>query len=133
MFYARIFLISAESFFVTLHGAITSMVFFCIFGGMLSFVFSYGMISFGLDFIQISLSSRIRIFIPIYSAAVLAFAISIIFTNAIEHPSFILNILGIWIPATVSVILGQERLKKHLRVYPISLKAKKSSRFPNIF
>lgn len=100
------FLISAESFFVTFHGAITSRVFFCIFGGMLSFVFSYGMISFGLDFIQISLSSRIRMFIPIYSAAVLAFAISIIFINAIEHPSFILNILGIWIPTTVSVILG---------------------------
>lgn len=100
------FLISSESFYVTEHGAITSRVFFCIFGGMLSFVFSYGMISFGLDFIQISPSSRIRMFIPVYSAAVLAFAISMIFINAIGRPSFILNIVGIWIPTTVSVLLG---------------------------
>lgn len=108
MFYARIFLISAESFFVTLHGAITSRVFFCIFGGMLSFVFSYGMISFALDFIQVSSSSRIRMVILAYSALVFVFAVCLclIFFNKIEHPSFILNILGIWIPATLSVILG---------------------------
>ena len=62
---------------------------------MLSFVFSYGMISFGLDFIQISLSSRIRMFIPIYSAAVLAFAISIIFINAIEHLANIYRKVGV--------------------------------------
>jgi DNA-binding CsgD family transcriptional regulator len=45
-------------------------------------------------------------FIPVYSAAVLAFAISMIFIKAIGRPSFILNILGIWIPTTVSVLLG---------------------------
>ena len=100
------FLISCESFFVTLHGAITSKVFFCIFGGMLSFVFSYGMIGFGLDFIQISPSSRIRKLIPVYSAAVFVFAVILIFIRGIEHPSFILNILGIWIPTTISVLLG---------------------------
>ncbi|MBP5358584.1 MAG: helix-turn-helix transcriptional regulator [Treponema sp.] len=100
------FLISSESFYVTLHGAITSKVFFCIFGGMLSFVFSYGMISFALDFIQVSSSSRIRKIILIYSAAVFVFAVSLIFIKGIEHPSSILNILGIWIPTTVSVLLG---------------------------
>lgn len=99
-------LISANSFYVVVHGAITSRIFICIFGGFLSMFFSYGIIGFALDFIQISSEARVRKFVLFYSALVLIFAICLVFVPMIEHPSVILNILGIWIPTAVSVLIG---------------------------
>lgn len=99
-------LISTNSSYVAIHGAITNRIFICIFGGFLSLFFSYGIISFALDFIQISPEARFRKLVLIYSAVVLLFAICLIFVPMIEHPSVLLNILGIWIPTAVSVLLG---------------------------
>ena len=100
------FLISANSFYVAVHGAITSRIFICIFGGLLSLFFSYGIISFALDYIQINPAARIRKFIPLYSIAVFLTSIVLIFISSLAHPSFLLNILGIWIPTAVSVLTG---------------------------
>ena len=100
------FLISVNSFYVAVYGAITSRIFICIFGGLLSFFFSYGIISFSLDFTQINPAARIRKIIPLYSSLVFICAIILIFITTIEHPSFLLNILGIWIPTALSVITG---------------------------
>lgn len=100
------FLISANSFYVAVHGAITSRIFICIFGGLLSLFFSYGIISFALDYIQINPAARIRKLIPLYSIAVFITSIILIFISGLEHPSFLLNILGIWIPTAVSVLTG---------------------------
>ena len=100
------FLISANSFYVAVHGAITSRIFICIFGGLLSLFFSYGIISFALDYIQINPAARIRKLIPLYSIAVFLTSIILIFISSLEHPSFLLNILGIWIPTAVSVLTG---------------------------
>lgn len=99
-------LISTNSFYVAIHGGITSRIFICIFGGFLSLFFSYGIISFALDFIQISPQAKIRKLLPIYSALVFIFAICLIFISSVEHPSALLNIFGIWIPAAVSVLIG---------------------------
>lgn len=71
-----------------------------------AFIFSYGIIGFALDFIQISPEARFRKLVLIYSAVALVFAICLIFVPMIEHPSVLLNILGIWIPTAVSVLLG---------------------------
>ena len=100
------FLISTNSFYVEVYGTITSRIFICILGGFLSLFFSYGIISFALDFVQINTSARIRKIIPLYSILVFALAILLIFITEIEHPSFILNILGIWVPTAVSVLIG---------------------------
>lgn len=100
------FLISTNSFYVEVHGAITSRSFICIFGGLLSLFFSYGIISFAFDFVQISSQALIRKVFPIYSVVVFIFAIISIFIKGIEHPSSILNLLGIWLPATFSVVTG---------------------------
>ena len=100
------FLIAANSFYVAIYGAITSRLFICIFGGLLSLFFSYGIMSFTLDLIQISPQAKIRKISSIYAATVLVFAICSNFIEIIEHPSFILNILGIWGPAAISVITG---------------------------
>ena len=100
------FLISTNSFYVEIYGIIKSRIFICILGGFLSFFFSYGIVSFALDFVQINASARIRRIIPIYSVLVFALAIVLIFIKNIEHPSILLNILGIWIPTAVSVLIG---------------------------
>ena len=100
------FLISTNSFYVEIYGIIKSRIFICILGGFLSFFFSYGIVSFALDFVQISISARIRKIIPFYSVLVFALAIVLIFVKDIEHPSILLNILGIWIPTAVSVLIG---------------------------
>ena len=100
------FLISTNSFYVEIYGIIKSRIFICILGGFLSFFFSYGIVSFALDFVQISTSARIRKIIPIYSVLVFALAIVLIFVKDVEHPSTLLNILGIWIPTAVSVLIG---------------------------
>ena len=100
------FLISANSYYVLIHGALTGRVFICIFGGLLSLIFSYGITSVALDFIRVNPAARIRKIFQLYSLAVFVFAIVAIFLPAVEHPSSVLNILGIWIPAGVSVIIG---------------------------
>lgn len=100
------FLISANSYYVLIHGALTGRVFICIFGGLLSLIFSYGITSVSLDFIRVNPSARIRKIFQLYSLVVFIFALVTIFLPAVEHPSSVLNILGIWIPAGVSVIIG---------------------------
>ena len=100
------FLISVNSYYVLIHGALIGRVFICIFGGLLSFIFSYGITSVSLDFIRVNPAARIRKIFQFYSLAVFIFALVAIFLPAVKHPSSVLNILGIWIPAGVSVIIG---------------------------
>lgn len=100
------FLISTNSFYVLIHGAITNRIFICIFGGLLSLIFSYGITSFSLDFIKISQASPLRKVFAFYAFCALLFSIISIFIPSIEHPYKILNILGIWIPAAVAVFIG---------------------------
>ena len=100
------FLISTNSFYVLIHGAITNRIFICIFGGLLSLIFSYGITSFSLDFIKISQASPLRKVFAFYAFCALLFSIISIFIPSIEHPYKILNILGIWIPAAIAVFIG---------------------------
>ena len=100
------FLISTNSFYVAVYGAIKSRIFICIFGGFLSMLFSYGIVSFALDLIKISPEARVRKIVLIYSVIAFIFAICLLFVPSIEHPSVILNILGIWVPTAVSVLTG---------------------------
>ena len=69
------FLRSTNSFYVAVYGAIKSRIFICIFGGFLSMLFSYGIVSFALDLIKISPEARVRKIVLIYS--VIAFIIII--------------------------------------------------------
>lgn len=100
------FLICANSFYAQLHGVIGGRTFICVFGGFLSLLFSYGITGFALDFIQISAQAKIRKILAFYSAAVFVFSIVLIFIPVIQKPSFVLNILGIWIPAFAAVMIG---------------------------
>jgi len=98
------FLISTNSFYVILHGEIANPLFIFIFGGLLSLIFSYGIISFALDFVQISLSSHIRKIVKAYSIA--SFAMAVIMIVLKRYSIFLLNLFGIWLPTAFSLILA---------------------------
>lgn len=100
------FLISVNSFYAQLHGAIGGRTFICVFGGFLSLLFSYGITGFALDLIQISTQARIRKIIAFYSAIVFIVSLILIFVPQIEKTAAFLNILGIWIPAFIAVVIG---------------------------
>ena len=100
------FLISANSLYVEVHGAIGSRIFLCIFGGALCFCFSYGILNFAFDLIRISPTARVRKIMLVYASAVFVFSIALIFIRQIQKTSPVLNILGIWIPSFISLLIG---------------------------
>lgn len=100
------FLISTNNFYASIHSPITNRTILCIFGAVLSLCFSYGIISFVFDLIRISPSAPIRKILVIYSGAVFKFAILLIFITRIQNPAQLLNLLGIWIPTGISVLIG---------------------------
>ena len=100
------FLISTNNFYASIHSPITNRSILCIFGAVLSLCFSYGIISFVFDLIRISPSAPIRKILVIYSGGVFKFAILLIFINRIQNPAQLLNLLGIWIPTGISVLIG---------------------------
>ena len=100
------FLISANSLYVEIYKSIDSRIFLCIFGGALCFCFSYGILNFAFDLIRISPTAVIRKIVMGYAALVFLFAIALIFITQIQSPSSILNIIGIWIPSFLSVLIG---------------------------
>ncbi|MBR5401414.1 MAG: helix-turn-helix transcriptional regulator [Treponema sp.] len=103
---ASFFLICTNSFYALLNGAIGGRIFICIFGGVLSLLFSYGLTGFIMDIIHTSSEAVIRKVLSLYSIAVLVFAIVLVFVPAVKHPSVLLNIFGIWIPAFFAVLIG---------------------------
>ena len=104
------FLISTNNLYACVHSPITDRTVLCIFGAILSFCFSYGIVCFVFDLINISPSATVRKIVVIYSACVFVFAIVLIFLGNIEilasNPAQLLNLLGIWIPTGISVITG---------------------------
>ena len=104
------FLISTNNLYACVHSPITDRAVLCIFGAILSLCFSYGIISFVFDLINISPSATVRKIVVIYSACIFIFAIILIFLGNNEtttsNPGQLLNLLGIWIPTGFSVITG---------------------------
>ena len=78
----------------------------CLFGAFLTLCFSYGIIHFIFDLIKISPSATISKTGSLYSLAVFIFSIIMIFIPALEKPALLLNILGIWIPTTFSLLIS---------------------------
>ena len=68
--------------------------------------FSYGIVSFTLDLIQISSSATVRKVVLSYSVIVFLFSFILIFLNLFQKPAFILNLIGLWIPTVFSLIIS---------------------------
>ena len=100
------FLISTNNIYALMHAPITNRIALCIFGAFLSLCFSFGIISFAFDLINISPTAQIRKAFFFYSATVFVFAVIMIFIPRIEKPAFVLNLLGLWIPTGISLIIG---------------------------
>ena len=100
------FLISTNNIYALMHAPITNRIALCILGAFLSLCFSFGIISFTFDLIHISPTAQIRKAFFIYSATVFVFAVIMIFIPGIEKPAFVLNLLGLWIPTGISLIIG---------------------------
>ena len=100
------FLISANSLYVLIHEQISSRIFLCVFGAVLSFCFSFGILNFAFDLIRTNPRARIRKIIFLWPAAVFIFGVACAFVPQIEKPSFILNLIGIWIPSAFSIIIA---------------------------
>lgn len=100
------FLLSTNNLYAIIYSPITERTILCVFGAFLTLFFSYGIINFTFDLIQISSSASIRKFTTLYSLAVFLFAIIMIFIPLPEKPALILNILGIWIPTAFSLLIS---------------------------
>ncbi len=100
------FLLSTNNLYATIYSPITDRTILCVFGAFLTLFFSYGIIHFTFDLIQISVSASIRKFTSLYSLAVFIFAIIMIFIPLPEKPALLLNILGIWIPTAFSLLIS---------------------------
>ncbi len=100
------FLLSTNNLYATIYSPITNRTILCVFGAFLTLCFSYGIINFTFDLIQISASASIRKITSLYSLAVFIFAIIMIFISVLEKPALFLNILGIWIPTAFSLLIS---------------------------
>ena len=100
------FLISTNNLYATIHSPLTERTVLCIFGAFLAFCFSFGIISFTFDLLHISSAATIRKAFSFYSIFLFIFAIVLIFIKPILKPAFVLNLLGIWIPTGVSIIIS---------------------------
>ena len=99
-------LISTNNLYALIHEPITDRVILCIIGALLSLSFSFGLISFTLDLIHISSSAGIRKIFFGYSCAVFIFDILMLFIPQILSPAFIINLMGLWIPTALSILLS---------------------------
>ena len=100
------FMISTNNLYAVIHNPLVERIPVCIFGAFLSLFFSFGIISFTLDLIQISRSATVRKFIAGYSILNFIFSFILIFITLIQKPAFILNLIGLWIPTGFSIILS---------------------------
>lgn len=100
------FLLSTNNLYAAIYSPITDKTILCLFGAFLTLCFSYGIIHFIFDLIKISSSATISKTGSLYSLAVFIFSIVMIFIPALEKPALLLNILGIWIPTTFSLLIS---------------------------
>ena len=100
------FLLSTNNLYAAVYSPITDKTILCLFGAFLTLCFSYGIIHFIFDLIKISPSATISKTGSLYSLAVFIFSIVMIFIPALEKPALLLNILGIWIPTTFSLLIS---------------------------
>lgn len=100
------FLLSTNNLYAAIYSPITDKTILCLFGAFLTLCFSYGIIHFIFDLIKISPSATISKTGSLYSLAVFIFSIVMIFIPALEKPALLLNILGIWIPTTFSLLIS---------------------------
>ena len=100
------FLISANSLYVLIHQQISSRGGLCVFGAVLSFCFSYGILNFSFDLIRTNATARIRKIIFLWSAAVFIFGLITVFVTQLERPSFFLNLFGIWVPSAFAILIA---------------------------
>ena len=117
-------LISINNFYALLHNPITDRIFLCIFGAFLSLSFSFGLISFTLDLIHISSIAGVRKIFCGYSCAVFVFDVLMIFIPQISNPAFIINLLGLWIPTGISILLSLiffKRIDRGTSLYAVSV------------
>ena len=100
------FLLSTNNLYAAIYSPITDKTILCLFGAFLTLCFSYGIIHFIFDLIKISPSATISKTGSLYSRAVFIFSIIMMFIPALEKPALLLNILGIWIPTTFSLLIS---------------------------
>lgn len=109
-----LFLISLISFYSFVFGKIENKTFIFIFGIFLASIFTFGLINLSLYLINVNKKAVIRIFVLIY-----VFLCDVVFTILgaffkYAHTDKIVNLLGIWIPSVISlliVIIFHKRIK----------------------
>ena len=100
------FMISTNNLWALIHSPLVERISICVFGAFLSLFFSYGIVNFTFDLIQISSSATVRKIVLSYSGIVFVFSFLLIFLNFIQKPAFILNLIGLWIPTGFSLIIS---------------------------
>ncbi len=100
------FMISTNNLYAVIHSPLTGRFSICIFGAFLSLFFSFGIINFTFDLIQISSRASVRKFIFAYSVIVFVFSFILIFMDFFQRPAFVLNLIGLWIPTGFSLIIS---------------------------
>ena len=100
------FMISTNNLYAVIHSPLTGRFSICIFGAFLSLFFSFGIVNFTFDLIQISSRASVRKFILAYSVIVFVFSFILIFLEFFQRPAFVLNLIGLWIPTGFSLIIS---------------------------
>ena len=100
------FMISTNNLYAVIHSPLTGRFSICIFGAFLSLFFSFGIVNFTFDLIQISSRASVRKFIFAYSVIVFVFSFILIFMEFFQRPAFVLNLIGLWIPTGFSLIIS---------------------------
>ena len=100
------FMISTNNLYAVIHSPLTGRFSICIFGAFLSLFFSFGIVNFTFDLIQISSRASVRKFILAYSVIVFVFSFILIFMEFFQRPAFVLNLIGLWIPTGFSLIIS---------------------------
>ena len=106
------FMISTNNLYAVIHSPLVERIPICIFGAFLSLFFSYGIVNFTFDLIQISSSASIRKFVLSYSVIVFVFSFILIFLTYFSKPAFILNLIGLWIPTGFSLVISISFFKR---------------------
>ena len=100
------FMLSTNNLYAAIHSPLVERLPICIFGSFLSLFFSYGILSFTFDVIQINSTAKVRKIVLCYSIIVFIFSFILIFLTGIQNPALVLNLIGIWIPTGVSLIIS---------------------------
>ncbi len=99
-------MISTNNLYAVIHSPLVERIPICIFGAFLSLFFSFGIINFTFDLIHISGSATVRKIVLCYSSIIFVFSLALIFLNIFQNPAFVLNLIGLWIPTGVSLIIS---------------------------